>query len=287
MKDKNYTIAKSDDGSMQITFIIPFDDIKKAKDEAAVEIGKDTEIPGFRKGNAPLEKLLAHIPQSKLFETALSKILPKLFSSVIENENIKPIAFPKFELIKTEEGKDWEIVAKTAELVDFELGDYKQIAIDSFSGNKIWKPGDSKEAQKPMSLEEKEQAVINALIQNIKVKVPSILIDEEVEARLSRLLSQIDKLGLTLDSYLSSIGKKIEDIRLEYKKIAEDTIALDLILIAIAQKENIKVEEKDVDEALKASFAKTELDPQVNTQQNRKLVENILFKRFALQKLIS
>lgn len=287
MENKNYTIAKSEDGSIQITFIISFKQIAQAKENAAIEIGKDTEVPGFRKGNAPLDKLLSHIPQAKLLEAALSKILPMLFSEVIEKEKIIPIAYPKFELVKTEDDKDWEIVAKTAEIVKFETGDYKKIASDAISANKIWKPGDKDTEEKTLSTEEKEQMVIKALLDNIKVKVPKILIDEEVDARLSRLLSQIDKLGLTLESYLGSIGKKIEDIRNEYEKMAESTIALDLILISIAQKENIKVEEKDVDEALKASFAKEDLDPQINTDQNRKLVENILVKRFALQKLTS
>jgi hypothetical protein len=37
------------------------------------------------------------------------------------------------------------------------------------------------------------------------------LIDEEVNSRLSKLLERIEKLGLTLESYLSSIGKTAQD----------------------------------------------------------------------------
>ena len=66
-------IAKSDDGTIQITFTIPYKEIQKSREEAALELGKDIEVPGFRRGMATLEKVIEHIPQNTLLEKTLSK----------------------------------------------------------------------------------------------------------------------------------------------------------------------------------------------------------------------
>ena len=50
-------IARSDDGTVQITFTIPSVVIKKEEDLALVHLAQDLEVPGFRKGKAPIEKV--------------------------------------------------------------------------------------------------------------------------------------------------------------------------------------------------------------------------------------
>lgn len=287
-KKVHFVVARSDDGTIQITFTIPYDDIRKYQDEAALEIGKDLEIPGFRKGKAPLDLLLERIPQNDLLEKTLSKILPKLFSQAIEENNIKPIVFPKFELIKAKEGEDWEIRAETAELPEFELGDYKKTILGVSRAKSIWTPNSRKDkSDQPQSRVDKEQEVIKTLLETIKVRVPKILIDEEVNSRLSRLLEQIDRLGISLDSYLASIKKTATQLREEYESQAKDAIALDLILTRIAQKENLKVDDGEIDAAIQASSADSKLAQEIDTPEKRRLIETILLKRKALNFLTS
>ncbi|MEJ2441407.1 MAG: trigger factor [Patescibacteria group bacterium] len=80
-------IAKSKDGTIQITLKIPFKEIKAARETAAREIGKNLEISGFRKGKAPLSKLLANIPENTLIEQTLRLILPKLTAKKKKSTN--------------------------------------------------------------------------------------------------------------------------------------------------------------------------------------------------------
>jgi len=282
---KNYTIAKSDDGTIQITYTIAFPEIQKARENAALDLGKDMEIAGFRKGMAPLARLLEKIPAQTLIEKALNGMLPKLFGDTIDEEKLKPIAYPKFELIKADENEPWQVVATTAELPNFELGDYK--ATVKGATVKIWKPGDDKK-EESQTREQKEQEVIKALLSQVKIKIPKILLDEEVNSRLSKLLEQIDKLGLTLDSYLASIGKKTEDVRAEYEKQAESALSLDFILVKISALEGIKVTEEEIAEAIKVSSnSDAELAKRLETPEQKRLIESILLKRNTLNKLIS
>jgi len=46
------------------------------------------------------------------------------------------------------------------------------------------------------------------LLRNIKIEIPKLLIEEEVNTRLSQLLERIEKLGLDLEKYLQTIGKQ-------------------------------------------------------------------------------
>lgn len=282
---KNAVVAKSDDGTIQITYTIPFEKISKIKEQVALELSKDIELPGFRKGKAPLNKILENIPENTLLEKTLSKILPQLFANTIKEQKIKPAIYPKFELVSAKENEDWQIRATTAEIPNIKLGNYKDKVNGALRSGGLWKPGDDK--KKELSREEKEQVVIKALLDNIKLEIPKVIIESEVNSRLSKLLEQIEKLGLNLDSYLSSINKTSEQLRTEYERQAKEAVALDLILAKIAQVEKIKVSESEINAAIGASSADPKLAKELDTPERKRLIESVLLKRHALSKLTS
>lgn len=285
VKTNNAVLAKSDDGTIQITFTIAFGKIKKAREKVALEIGKNIEVPGFRKGKAPLTKILEHVPQNTLLEKTLSKILPELFAKTIKEHKIKPAIYPKFELISAKDNEDWQIRAITAEIPDIKLANYKEKIKGALRSENLWKPGDDK--KKEPSREEKEQLVIKSLLENIKFDIPNVIIENEANSRLSKLLEQIEKLGLSLDSYIASINKTANQVRSEYERQAKEAVTLDLILAKIAQKEDIKVSESELNAAIGASSADPKLAKELDTPERRKLIESVLLKRHALNKLIS
>ena len=280
-------MARSDDGNVQITFTIPFEEIDSKRQEVALSMGQTITVPGFRKGKAPLANLLTHIPSDQLLEKTLSQILPKLVSDAITQHKIKPAIYPKFELVKALDNEPWQIRAITCEIPEFELGDYKKAIANIAKSSSIWTPekGNKQENESKMTRELKEQEVIKALIESVKIDIPKILVEEEVNARLSQLLEKIEKLGLNLDTYLKSIGKTAESLRTEYETQASQTLSLDLILSKIAEKENIKVDEKQVDAAIQVSSADKELSDQLKSPEQRRYVEAILRKRAALDSL--
>jgi len=282
--------AKEDDGTIQITFTIPFSTIKKERQKALTEMSENLEIPGFRKGKAPLDRVMEHVSQNKLLENTLSHILPDLLNKAIQDHNIKPIIYPKFQLVKAEEEKDWEVRAITCEAPAFELGDYKKAIKDEAKANSIWTPGsntDSKEKpDKEPSMEEKEQKVLKTLLDSVKINIPGILVQEEVDNRLSSLLSRIEKLGLTLESYLASTGKTAEQLRKDYEKVSKEGLAIDFILTKVADQEKITVDPGDVDKALSAT-PKNEADNLGSDEDRKRLVDSILKRRKALDFLIS
>ena len=283
------TLAREENGNIQINLTISYPEIQKAKKLALEEVSKDTEVPGFRKGNAPISQVEKNVSESKLIEKALGKILPKAFSDALRKFKINPIIYPKFELVKAKENENWQVRAVTCELPKIDLGNYKKIISGEAKTKAIWTPekGDpkNKDAEKEKTREEKEQEAIQALLKNIKVKLPKILIDQEVDNRLSGLLQRIEKLGLKLESYLSSIGKDPDILRKEYEQQAQNSIALDLILQNIAKEEKIEVSEKEIEGLIKASSADPKLAEKLNTPEQKRFIKSIISKRKALESL--
>ena len=278
------TVAKESNGNVQITFTIPFAVVKDAQDETVAEMAKDVEIPGFRKGAAPLSKVREKISQSSLIEHSLGHILPKALAESIEENKLKIAIYPKFELIKANENEAWQIMAITCELPNVDLGDYKKSVIGALRADSIIVPG--KDEKKEKSREEKETTALKSVLDTVKIDVPQILIEEEADSRLSKLLERIEKLGLSLENYLASINKKPEDIRAEYATQAKEAISIDLILNKIAEDEKLSVDEKELEAALQMSQSAAPLEGE--TPENRKrFIEAILRRRKALDFLLS
>ena len=269
------TIAKEEGGDIQITLTIPQDLITSTKKEVVDELAKDITVPGFRKGTAPLTKVEEKISPETLREHVLSHILPKAFSDAVTKEKINPAIYPKFEAINIEEGKDWQIRAITCELPKITLGDYKKKIAGEVRAKSIVVPG------KEITKEEKESNLIQAVINSIKITIPKILIEEEVNGRLSQLLERIEKLGLSLEGYLKSVDKTPEKIREEYGIQAKDAISLELILNEIANEEKIEVKESDIDEFIKSTGS----DPTKVEKDQRNSLRRVILRRSALDKL--
>jgi len=274
-------VARESDGNIQITFTVPFVLIQNEEEETVAEMAKDIEIPGFRKGTAPLSKVREKIPQETLIEHSLGHILPKALSEAVSENKLKIAVYPRFELVSAKQGEAWQIRGVTCELPEFELGDYKKEVQGILRADSIIVPGKEKREK---TREEKEGEVLNTLIKSVKINIPRILIEEEADSRLSSLLARLEKLGLALESYLASINKKAEDLRAEYTLQARDAISVDLILNKIAETENLKVDEKEVNSALQVSQAS---QPKENIESRRRLIESILRRRKALDFLIS
>jgi len=276
-EDKS-TFARTDDGTIQITITIPWTKIESERKHVALEMGQNVQVPGFRKGKAPIDRIMKQIPSDQLIEHTLSHLLPELVTEAIKEHKVSPAIYPRFELVKAQEGEDWQIRAVTAEIPEIKLGDYKKTVSGELAAASI---------TKELSKEEKEQKALEALVNNVEVIIPQIIVDEEVNARLSQLLNRIEKLGLTLESYISSIGKSIEQLREEYKLQAIQALKLDFILSSIGEQEKVEVPEKEVDEFINAAQASPEAAKQLETPEQKSGIRAMLRKRKVIDSLAS
>lgn len=271
----NSILKKHDDGTIELTITIPANLIEKAKNNVIDEHVKEAVLPGFRKGMAPKDIVEKTINQEHLREDILRNLLPERYVEALKEHKITPILNPKIHVDKLEDGKDWTFTAFTAETPQITLGNYKEAIKKITAKSKIIVPG---KEPTPASFEEiaKELMAVSA------VKIPKIIIDQEVDRLLSQTLDEVKRLGLTLDQYLASTGRNSESLRKEYGLKAENDVKLEFILQKIAESENINVEDKEIDEAIMQAQNETERQ---NLQTNKHLLAGIIRQQKTLDLL--
>ncbi|MBF8249657.1 MAG: Trigger factor [Candidatus Levybacteria bacterium] len=268
--NKNITsLQREPNGTIRLTITIPNADVRKVWEEMILEVVKNAEVQGFRKGKAPRKLVEEKVDKEKIREEVLKKLLPIAYTDAVKTQGIKPIINPKIHVEKLEDpdsNKDWQFTALTCETPIIKLGKYKEGIQEVTAKNKIIIPG--KELA-PAKFED----IVKALLDNVTAEIPGILVDNETDRLLSQTLEDVKKLGLTLDQYLSSTGKNPEILRTEYKKKAENDIKLEFALAKIAEVEKVVVEEKEITEAILA--AKSD-DERKNLEANKYLLASIL-----------
>lgn len=288
---KKSVLAKTDDGTVQLTLTVPYFNVQETREHVLNEMLESLEIPGFRKGKAPSDLAMQHIDKQRLYERTLQHILPDIYANAVVEHKLQPVLAPRFELVSVEEEKDWTIRAITCEAPEVSLADYKKEITDKVKAENIWVPGKAKNEKKESSREEKEQQAIKTLLEATEVKIPNVLIEEEVNHRLSQLLDQIQRLGLTVEQYLSSTAKTIEQVRGDYANQARESIKLVMALNKVAEDQSLEVSENEIDSVIKVSENATKTNgarqEHLNTPDQRRLVRSVLLRRKALDSLLS
>jgi len=96
------------------------------------EVSKGIQIPGFRKGKAPMGVILRRVGEDAIKEDLLKELIPDVVPEAIRNEEIIPLSTPQvtnYDKIVFRRGKpiNLEIVAETKP--EFELTGYKGLEL--------------------------------------------------------------------------------------------------------------------------------------------------------------
>ena len=127
--------------------------------------------------------------------------------------------------------------------------------------------------------------------------IPQVLIEHESSSMLSELEQGIAQQGGKFEDYLSSLGKTKEQLTLDMLPEAVKRVKTSLLVKEIADKEKIKVEEKDLEkhiEEMKKYYdllpeekpgQKEDIKKQLETPQYRAYIYNVLSSRKVIDKL--
>lgn len=270
---------------------IPWKDIQKQYDTALEHMAKELQVEGFRRGKAPITVVQKHLTKDQIFQHALQDLLPQIYSEIVKKEGLQPIVNPKIELLKAKEEEDWQVRITVAQRPKIELPDYKKLVKELKTDNKkdsIWVPGKDKKEDSEKDQEEQKRklldAILDTLVKKSKVEIPDIIIDEEINARLARLLDEVQKIGLTMEAYLKSKGLTAEQLRESYRKEVEDIHKVEFILTEIADREKIQVEPKELETVFSSISNEKE---RKNAQANAYFYASIIRKQKTLDFLLN
>ncbi|MGI6119753.1 MAG: trigger factor, partial [Desulfosporosinus sp.] len=102
----------------------------QAVNQAAKNISKKVNIPGFRKGKAPRRIVELHVGKEALYNDALDPLIGVAYAKAVTESGINPVDQPSVDLVQVEEGKDLIFKAKVTVRPEVELGEYKGLNIE-------------------------------------------------------------------------------------------------------------------------------------------------------------
>lgn len=256
--------------TFELEFSIPWEQVKTTYDKVLNELTKKAKLEGFRPGKAPKDLVEKSIDKGKLYGEVINQLLPLSYTQAINQHHLRPAAAPKITIVSAQENKPWQFKALSCELPEIKLGNYQGTVRSALVKSQLEK--------KELTQSQKLNLISKALLDEIKIELADLLIESERDRLLSRLLEQLQKLGLTIDQYAGSNNKTISQIRQEYQQTAANSLKLELIIQAIAQEKKFKAEEKEIDKMIANAGG---------TPAERVYIASVLKKRQAIDYLLS
>ena len=136
---------------------------------------------------------------------------------------------------------------------------------------------------------ETEDAVIKAVCENVKVDIPSEMIETETEDMLRNIETRLSYQGLKLEQYLQMMGKTAEEVKKEYEPQAIEAIKSRLMLEAVIKAEKIEATEDEIVEKVKEmakNYGKPDDEEFMENENVRKYIKSGLESEKALEFLV-
>ncbi|MDA8212356.1 MAG: trigger factor [Clostridia bacterium] len=104
-------------------------------------------------------------------------------------------------------------------------------------------------AGKKAEIAVKEQLIQKA-VENATVEIPAVMVDTRLNVMLNDMAQRLQRQGISFEDYLRFTGADIDAVRTDLKPEAEKSVRSDLVLEAIARKEQIDATDEDVNAEL-------------------------------------
>ncbi len=136
-----------------------------------------------------------------------------------------------------------------------------------------------------------EENVINETIERSKVEYPPVLIELEINRILNEQFRRLQAAGRSMDDYLKSSDKTMEQLREELRPVATKNVTASLVMSKVAEAEKIEVTEEDIENGI-ANMTRgagddkiDELRKLLDTEQTRESLKQSLKTRKTIERL--
>jgi FKBP-type peptidyl-prolyl cis-trans isomerase (trigger factor) len=269
------SIEKLPKAMIKLSVILESTKVKEAYEQILEEKIKTTKIEGFREGKAPKQMVEEKLGVSSLYGDAVNKLLQTYYPQALKENHIMPVSNPRVEIKEFDLEKDFEFTAEIATKPDVAIKDYKKALQKTFKDKAI------KDKDAHLSANE----TISILLENSEVEIADILIDEEVNRMMARLVDQTQALGMSIEQYLRAQHKTVDELRKEYSEIAKRSIKTEFVLSHLVNEEKIEVTDKEITETFNAAGV-SGVQERAEDPTERIYVKMILQKNKLINKLI-
>ncbi|MBA7627432.1 Trigger factor [subsurface metagenome] len=280
------TIQNLPNSQTELKIEVPTEEFKGFIEKAVLDLGKDIEVEGFRKGKAPKEVIEKKVGQEKILQAAAQDCIKENYIKAIKEQKLEPLGQPEIEILKIALGNSFEFKAKISILSEIKLSDYKKIASQvkkrevKVTDEEITKLKQEKER---IEKERLRSEILEKIAEKSQIDIPQILIENEQKRMLENIKQQVPQmLQVPFEEYLKKIQKTEKDLLDSFLEEAKKRVKNSLVLREIERKEDIKVSEKE----LEAEIQKvSQINPALDKNQLKEYSESVLKNEKILQLL--
>jgi FKBP-type peptidyl-prolyl cis-trans isomerase (trigger factor) len=287
----NVKVENQPKSTIKLTVTVPNDKVKETFEKRLDIAVEQANIEGFRKGKAPRDMVRDHVGISKLYGDVINQVLQDFYPQALKEHNIAAIANPKVEIKEFDIEKDLEFTATVAVRPEVKIGDYKKALKDHYAKRLAevteQNKKDAKEGETPAAphFHLSPNEVIDVLVGQATVEVSDVLIEDETERMMARLVDQAQTIGLSIDQYLKAQNKTTEDLRKDYASIAERNLKAEFTMGKLIADTLIEADDAEIEETIKAAGFE-DAEKRMQDPIEKFYVKSILQKNKLLSKLV-
>ncbi len=125
----NVKMEKLEKNVVKFEITVGADKFAEAVKKSYSKNAKKFNVPGFRKGKAPMNIIKKYYGEGALYEDAINYIYETTYSQVLVENDIHPVDYPSIDIVQIGEGKEFIYTALVPVVPEVELGAYKGIAV--------------------------------------------------------------------------------------------------------------------------------------------------------------
>lgn len=147
-----------------------------------------------------------------------------------------------------------------------------------------------REAQQQDELGEQ---LLDAVLEQAEIDSPPVFVNSELEAMLRGLVYDLQQQGFTLEGYLRTTDRSMEDLIEEFRPTAEKRVMKSLILAELVKQEEIEVQDSEIEEDVARMTRVYGQEKQVlqdallGNEQVKEEIRNRLYGRKVVQRLVT
>jgi len=253
----NKNIKWIDEATFELTINIPKKEVIEARQKAIASLAQQTPIPGFRKGKAPAKLVEEKLGKEEIYRQVINNLIPQAYLKALKKYSLSPIIEPKIVLTSTKPNEAWIVKATSCQLPNIKLENWQSEIKKINAVEKIWTPEKGKEEPPADKQEEQKQKKLQQIIQKIvdliEVNIPSFWLETELNKKIVSLIDQLQTAGLTIEQYLSTKKKSLDELKRQYQKEIETGLKLELALEEVANQAKIQVNKEEVEALVQQS----------------------------------
>ncbi len=147
------------------------------------------------------------------------------------------------------------------------------------------------EAAERSAQTEYENGVIKAAVDNAKVEVPSVMVENRISEIIEDTAANLKSRGLNFEDYLQYTGKTILEMRDSHRDNAKEDVKAELAMDAIVKAEDLKVEPAELEKELEMMAAQykrpvAEVQKALITSGNITAVNRAILRRKAARMIL-